>query len=133
MSVLNTTTAVAEPTSVAPVAPVSPAATASADQILPEPGYDLASEFAVDPDDLSVPGSSPERGLAAFESLWIQLRSRLGGIEEHWKDERGMSTIEYALGCIAAGALGALLYTVVTSDAVEQALTGIFQRALNQR
>ncbi|WP_445228039.1 DUF4244 domain-containing protein [Corynebacterium sp. USCH3] len=46
-------------------------------------------------------------------------------------DDRGMSTIEYALGCVAAAALGALLYLVVTSDAVEGALTSIFQRALD--
>jgi len=45
-------------------------------------------------------------------------------------DEFGMSTIEYALGCVAAAALGALLYLVVTSDSVEAALTGIFERAL---
>lgn len=50
----------------------------------------------------------------------------------HYEDERGMSTIEYALGCVAAAALGALLYTVVTSDAVESALSGIFERALNE-
>ncbi|MGO3362189.1 MAG: DUF4244 domain-containing protein, partial [Corynebacterium sp.] len=37
----------------------------------------------------------------------------------------------YALGCVAAAALGALLYLVVTSDAVESALTSIFQRALD--
>lgn len=47
------------------------------------------------------------------------------------RDDRGMSTIEYALGCVAAAALGALLYLVVTSDAVENALTSIFQRALD--
>ncbi|MGO1380643.1 MAG: DUF4244 domain-containing protein [Corynebacterium sp.] len=46
-------------------------------------------------------------------------------------DDPGMSTIEYALGCVAAAALGALLYLVVTSDAVEGALTAIFQRALD--
>lgn len=46
-------------------------------------------------------------------------------------DELGMSTIEYALGCVAAAALGALLYLVVTSDTVESALSGIFERALN--
>ena len=58
---------------------------------------------------------------------------RLGrAIYDHYRDERGMSTIEYALGCVAAAALGALLYTVVTSDTVEQALSGIFERALNE-
>ena len=46
-------------------------------------------------------------------------------------DDLGMSTIEYALGCVAAAALGALLYLVVTSDTVESALSGIFERALN--
>lgn len=50
----------------------------------------------------------------------------------HLDDERGMSTIEYAVGCIAAAALAGLLFTVVNSGAVEQALTGIFERALNQ-
>ncbi|WP_367116719.1 DUF4244 domain-containing protein [uncultured Corynebacterium sp.] len=55
----------------------------------------------------------------------------IGGIYNRYADDRGMSTIEYALGCVAAAALGALLYTVVTSDTVEQALSGIFERALN--
>ncbi|MGP5659054.1 DUF4244 domain-containing protein [Corynebacterium falsenii] len=56
----------------------------------------------------------------------------VGAARKHWDDEEGMSTIEYALGCVAAAALGALLYTVVTSDTVEQALSQIFERALNQ-
>lgn len=47
--------------------------------------------------------------------------------------DAGMSTIEYALGCVAAAALGALLYMVVTSDTVESALTAIFERALNEK
>lgn len=54
-----------------------------------------------------------------------------GVLESVLDDDRGMSTIEYALGCVAAAALGALLYLVVTSDAVESALTSIFQRALD--
>ena len=41
-------------------------------------------------------------------------------------------TTAYALGCVAAAALGALLYTVVTSDTVENALQGIFERALHE-
>lgn len=56
----------------------------------------------------------------------------LDALARHWEDEEGMSTIEYALGCVAAAALGALLYTVVTSGAVESALSGIFERALNE-
>lgn len=61
----------------------------------------------------------------AFEKLVAAIRGYMA-------DERGMSTIEYALGCVAAAALGALLYTVVTSDTVEQALSGIFEKALQQ-
>lgn len=53
-------------------------------------------------------------------------------LSDHYRDERGMSTVEYALGTVAAAAFGALLYTIVTSDAVEQALTGIFTKALNE-
>jgi hypothetical protein len=43
------------------------------------------------------------------------------------------SSRQYALGCVAAAALGALLYMVVTSDTVEDALTAIFERALNEK
>ncbi|MDK8891024.1 DUF4244 domain-containing protein [Corynebacterium macclintockiae] len=61
---------------------------------------------------------------------WNQI---IGTIYSRYADDRGMSTIEYALGCVAAAALGALLYTVVTSDTVEQALSGIFEKALNTK
>ena len=57
----------------------------------------------------------------------------IGAIYSRYADDKGMSTVEYALGCVAAAALGALLYTVVTSDTVEQALSGIFDRALNTK
>ncbi|MGB3484546.1 MAG: DUF4244 domain-containing protein [Mycobacterium sp.] len=46
-------------------------------------------------------------------------------------DETGMSTVEYAIGTVAAAAFGAILYTVVTGDSVVGALTGIIGRALN--
>jgi len=46
-------------------------------------------------------------------------------------DETGMSTVEYAIGTIAAAAFGAVLYTVVTGDSVVGALTGIIGRALS--
>lgn len=45
--------------------------------------------------------------------------------------EDGMSTVEYAIGTIAAAAFGAILYTVVTGDSVVGALTNIITRALN--
>lgn len=43
----------------------------------------------------------------------------------------GMSTVEYAIGTIAAAAFGAILYTVVTGDSVVSALTNIISRALS--
>jgi hypothetical protein len=46
-------------------------------------------------------------------------------------DEDGMSTVEYAIGTIAAAAFGAILYTVVTGDSIVTALTNIINRALN--
>ena len=46
-------------------------------------------------------------------------------------DDAGMSTVEYAVGTIAAAAFGAILYTVVTGDSIVTALTNIINRALN--
>lgn len=46
-------------------------------------------------------------------------------------NESGMSTVEYAIGTIAAAAFGAILYSVVTGDSIVGALTGIISRALN--
>ena len=46
-------------------------------------------------------------------------------------DDAGMSTVEYAIGTIAAAAFGAILYAVVTGDSIVGALTNIISRALN--
>ena len=48
-------------------------------------------------------------------------------------DEAGMSTVEYAIGTIAAAAFGAILYSVVTGDSIVGALTNIINRALTTR
>jgi len=48
-------------------------------------------------------------------------------------DETGMSTVEYAIGTIAAAAFAAILYTVVTGDSIVTALTNIIARALNTK
>lgn len=45
--------------------------------------------------------------------------------------DEGMSTVEYAIGTVAAAAFGAILYTVITGDSVVTALTNIISRALN--
>ncbi|MCT2032294.1 DUF4244 domain-containing protein [Dietzia cinnamea] len=42
-----------------------------------------------------------------------------------------MSTVEYAVGTIAAAAFGAVLYTVVSGDSIPDALGGIIEQALN--
>jgi hypothetical protein len=47
--------------------------------------------------------------------------------------EDGMSTVEYAIGTIAAAAFGAILYSVVTGDSIIAALTNIINRALSTR
>ena len=43
----------------------------------------------------------------------------------------GMSTVEYAIGTIAAAAFGAILYPVIPGDSIVSALTNIINRALN--
>ena len=44
-----------------------------------------------------------------------------------------MSTVEYAIGTIAAAAFGAILYSVVTGHSVVAALTNIIGRALSTK
>lgn len=65
----------------------------------------------------------PERALWWNQSRWTRLRELLRG-------DAGMSTAEYAIGTLAAAAFASLLYTVLTGDAVTQALTSLVQRAL---
>lgn len=48
-------------------------------------------------------------------------------------DEAGMSTVEYAIGTIAAAAFGAILYAVVTGDSIVSALSRVIGRALNTK
>ncbi|AKP56681.1 Uncharacterised protein [Mycobacteroides abscessus subsp. abscessus] len=60
--------------------------------------------------------------------MLTKVRRRLVVVVE---SEDGMSTVEYAIGTIAAAAFGAILYTVVTGDSIVSALTNIIARALN--
>ena len=48
-----------------------------------------------------------------------------------FRGDAGMSTVEYAIGTIAAAAFAAVLYAVVTGDSIVTALTGLVQRALS--
>jgi Protein of unknown function (DUF4244) len=63
-----------------------------------------------------------------MENVIRELRARLALLAV---DDAGMSTVEYAIGTIAAAAFGAILYTVVTGDSIVSALTNIISRALN--
>lgn len=46
-------------------------------------------------------------------------------------DDSGMSTVEYAIGTIAAAAFAAILYMVISGDSIVTALTSLIQRALS--
>jgi hypothetical protein len=56
-------------------------------------------------------------------------------IRHRWRravgGDAGMSTVEYAIGTIAAAAFAALLYKVVTGGAITAALTDLVQQALS--
>ncbi len=46
------------------------------------------------------------------------------------RDDDGMSTVEYAIGTIAAAAFAAVLYAVVSGESIVGALTTLIERAL---
>lgn len=56
--------------------------------------------------------------------IWLRPRRR------RQRDERGTTTAEYAIGTLAACAFAAVLYKILTSGAVAEALGGIVHRAL---
>jgi len=60
-----------------------------------------------------------------------KIRALSGRLTLFVVDDDGMSTVEYAIGTIAAAAFGAVLYTVITGDSIVSALTTIINRALN--
>lgn len=47
-----------------------------------------------------------------------------------FRDDDGMSTVEYAIGTVAAAAFAAVLYGVLSGDSVVAALTDLVTRAL---
>jgi Protein of unknown function (DUF4244) len=56
---------------------------------------------------------------------------RLARLRDRLRDDSGMSTVEYAIGTLAAAAFAAVLYAIVTGDSIVNALTGLVQRALS--
>ena len=65
-----------------------------------------------------------------IHNMFREIRVRLSVLAV---DDSGMSTVEYAIGTIAAAAFGAILYSVVTGDSIVGALTNIINRALTTR
>lgn len=74
--------------------------------------------------------SQHQKGIPLSEKLIRRTAARMAALVA---DESGMSTVEYAIGTVAAAAFGAILYSVVTGDSVVGALTNIINRALTTR
>jgi len=47
------------------------------------------------------------------------------------RDERGLTTAEYAVGTVAVAGLGGVLIKVLSSDAVKNLIFGLIQSALS--
>lgn len=65
---------------------------------------------------------------APLTRAWAACCRRLRAVNS---GDAGMSTVEYAVGTIAAAAFGAVLYTVVSGDSIPDALGSIIDQALN--
>lgn len=52
-------------------------------------------------------------------------------IHDLTSNDRGMSTVEYAMGSLAAAALAAVLYLVINGDGVIDAIESIITDALS--
>ncbi|MCE6999609.1 DUF4244 domain-containing protein [Saccharothrix sp. S26] len=50
-------------------------------------------------------------------------------VKENLSDDRGMSTVEYAIGTLAAAALALLLYSLMSGDWVQGLVQALLQRA----
>lgn len=75
------------------------------------------------PDRPSVRRAPGRTGTARVTARLRVLRRRLRG-------DSGMNTAEYAVGTVAAVAFAGVLYKVVTSAPVRDALTAVVERAL---
>lgn len=67
--------------------------------------------------------------------MGARVRSVCHAVRQRWRrairGDAGMSTAEYAVGTVAAVAFAAVLYRVVTSDPVMQAVSRIIRSALS--
>jgi hypothetical protein len=69
-----------------------------------------------------------QRSTATRPRWWRLVITRLAGAVD---GEAGMSTVEYAIGTIAAAAFAAVLYKVVTGDMIVGALNDLVRRAFS--
>ena len=83
-------------------------------------GHDITSPDVTSPDALATDPTAPDTAGATKRRGWGILA-----------DDSGMSTIEYAMGSLAAAALAAALYLVVSSGGVTDAIESIITDALS--
>lgn len=66
-----------------------------------------------------------------IESQRVSLHMVTARLGRAFRGEAGMSTVEYAIGTVAAAAFAAVLYSVLTGGSVIGALEALVQRALS--
>ena len=66
---------------------------------------------------------------SALTTAYLYAASRA----QKMRSDQGMSTIEYAFGTLAAAALAGVLYMVVTSNGVSDAIEGVITDALTNK
>lgn len=72
--------------------------------------------------------------IAAVQDMGRAMRAGSGGFSAEGRDpEEGATTVEYAIGTIAAAGFAGLLIVILKSDAVRAALESIIQEALSTR
>ncbi|MEU3399024.1 DUF4244 domain-containing protein [Streptomyces filamentosus] len=69
-------------------------------------------------------GKTYARARKALGEFWVTRRSGL-------RTDRGMSTVEYAMGLLTAAGVAALFYKVMTSGPVSGALEALVGKALD--
>ncbi|MBB3663281.1 hypothetical protein FB384_002185 [Prauserella sediminis] len=74
-----------------------------------------------------------ERSFGGGDGRTVAVPGRAEPDDAHAEKEvdAGMSTAEYAIGTLAAAALAAVLYMIVTGDSVTSALTSLIEQALS--
>lgn len=74
--------------------------------------------------------NSPMNSVNEFLTrLYVEAAARAAALRR----DDGMSTIEYAMGSLAAAALAAVLYMVINGNGVVDAIEGIITDALSNR